>query len=41
MKHRLPYIIALAEPRRLLGRWGPLVVGVCSDAPEDVREAWL
>lgn len=29
------------EPRRLLGRWGPLIVGVFSDAPESVRAEWL
>ncbi len=27
--------------RRQLGRWGPLIVGVFSDAPESVKAEWL
>jgi hypothetical protein len=38
---RRPYVIDLLEPRRLLGRWGPLIVGVFSDAPESVKAEWL
>jgi hypothetical protein len=36
----LPRVLWLAEPRRLLGRIGPMVCGVTSDAPAELREAW-
>ena len=37
---RRPHVIEI-EPRRLLGGWWPLIVGVCSDAPESVKAEWL
>ncbi len=37
----LPRVLWLAEPRRLLGSIGPMVYGVTSDAPAELREAWL
>jgi hypothetical protein len=36
-----PAVLWLPEPRRLLGNWGPWVCGVASDAPTELREAWL
>jgi len=36
----LAHVLWLSEPRRVIGRHGPLVVGVMSDAPAELREAW-
>ena len=38
---RVPHVIALPGPVRLIGQHGPLVVGVASDAPAAVRALWL
>jgi len=35
------YVIDLPHPRRLLGARGPLVVGLMSDAPSELRAVWL
>jgi hypothetical protein len=34
------YVIELPEPRRLFGARGPWVVGVMSDSPRELLEAW-
>jgi hypothetical protein len=38
---RRPFVIELERPRRLFGDRGPLVIGLMSDAPAELRAEWL
>ena len=37
----LPYVLWLPLARRLLGQWGPWVLGMFSNAPAELRAEWL